>query len=380
LRHLMKFDLLSTDKKSKARLGRLHTDHGTIETPVFMSVGTMGDVKAVHTSHLYDTVDAPIILGNTLHLYLRPGMEILESAGGLHQFMNWSRPILSDSGGFQVYSLSEMRAIKEEGVQFRSHIDGSKHFFSPEYAIDVQRSIGADIIMAFDECTPYPCEYGYAKESMGLTHRWLDRCIEHFGKTKPKYGHEQALFGIVQGSVYSDLRKQSAEYIANADCFGNAIGGLSVGEPNDKMYEMAELVCDILPSEKPRYLMGVGKPEDLLENIERGVDMFDCVMPTRNGRNGTIFTAEGRLNMKNAKWKNDFSPINKERLSFIDDIYTKAYLRHLIHSGEILGSMIASLQNLVFYQWLTAQAREHIKSGTYFEWKQEILPKISRKL
>ena len=376
----MKFNLQAVDKKSKARHGILETDHGLIETPVFMSVGTLGDVKAVHTRDLYDTVNAPIILGNTLHLYLRPGTEILEQAGGLHKFINWDRPILSDSGGFQVYSLSEIRDIKEEGVQFKSHIDGSKHFFSPEYAIDIQRSIGSDIVMAFDECTPYPCEYGYAKDSMDLTHRWLDRCISHFDETKPKYGHEQVLFGIVQGSVYGDLRKKSAEYIAQSDCFGNAIGGLSVGEPNDKMYEMAELVCDILPESKPRYLMGVGKPEDLLENIERGVDMFDCVMPTRNGRNGTIFTAQGRLNMKNAKWKNDFSPINNERLSFIDDHYTKAYLRHLIHSGEILGGMIASLQNLVFYQWLTAQAREHIKNGTYFDWKNEILPKISRKL
>lgn len=376
----MEFKLLATDKKTKARYGRLETDHGTIETPVFMTVGTLGDVKAVHTPHLKDVVNAPIILGNTLHLYLRPGMNVLENAGGLHKFMNWDRPILSDSGGFQVYSLADMRNIKEEGVLFKSHIDGSKHFFSPEYAMDVQRSIGADIIMAFDECTPYPCEYDYAEKSMHMTHRWLDRCIKHFGALKPKYDHEQALFAIVQGSVYDDLRKQSAEYIANSNCFGNAIGGLSVGEPNEKMYEMAGLVCDILPKEKPRYLMGVGKPEDLLENIERGIDMFDCVMPTRNGRNGTIFTAEGRLNMKNAKWKNDFSPINTERLSFIDDYYTKAYLRHLISSGEILGGMIASLQNLVFYQWLTNTAREHIKNGTYYDWKAEIMPKITRKL
>jgi queuine tRNA-ribosyltransferase len=376
----MDFKLLGTDKKSKARYGLLETDHGKIETPVFMTVGTLGNVKAVHTSHLYSEVNAPIILGNTLHLYLRPGTEILEQAGGLHKFMNWDRPILSDSGGFQVYSLSDIRDINEKGVQFKSHIDGSKHFFTPEYAIDVQRSIGADIIMAFDECTPYPCEYDYAEKSMHLTHRWLDRCIKHFNGTKPKYDHEQALFGIVQGSVYPDLRKKSAEYIAQSNCFGNAIGGLSVGEPNEKMYEMAGLVCDILPHEKPRYLMGVGKPEDLLENIERGVDMFDCVMPTRNGRNGTIFTAEGRMNLKNAKWKNDFTPINNERLSFIDDLYTKAYLRHLITSGEILGGMIASLQNLVFYQWLTNTAREHIKNGTYFDWKSEIMPKITRKL
>lgn len=376
----MKFTLVTKDSKSKARHGILQTDHGEIETPVFMSVGTLGDVKAVHTSHLYDTVNAPIILGNTLHLYLKPGIETLEMAGGLHKFMGWNRPILSDSGGFQVYSLSDIRNIKEEGVTFKSHIDGSKHFFSPEFAIDVQRSIGADIIMAFDECTPYPCEYGYAKNSMEMTHRWLDRCIDHFGKTKPKYGHEQQFFGIVQGSTYPDLRTTSAEYIAQSDCFGCAIGGLSVGEPNAKMYEMAGLVCDILPEQKPRYLMGVGKPEDLLENIERGVDMFDCVMPTRNGRNGTIFTVDGRLNMKNSKWKNDFSPLNSERISFLDDLYTKAYLRHLINSGEILGSMIGSLQNLVFYQWLTRKAREHIKDGTYFDWKQEILPRISRKL
>lgn len=376
----MKFSLLTTDKKSKARHGILETDHGIIETPVFMSVGTLGDVKATHTSHLYDTVNAPIILGNTLHLYLKPGTEILEMAGGLHKFMNWTRSILSDSGGFQVYSLSDIRDIKEEGVTFKSHIDGSKHFFSPEFAMDVQRSIGADIIMAFDECTPYPCDYGYAQKSMEMTHRWLDRCIKHFGSTKPKYDHEQQLFGIVQGSVYPDLRTLSAEYIAQSDCFGCAIGGLSVGEPNDKMYEMAGLVCDILPEHKPRYLMGVGKPEDLLENIERGVDMFDCVMPTRNGRNGTIYTVDGRLNMKNSKWKNDFSPLNSQRLSFLDDLYTKAYLRHLINAGEILGGMIASLQNLVFYQWLTAEARKHIKDGTYFDWKQEILPRISRKL
>lgn len=376
----MKFTLVTKDSKSKARHGILQTDHGEIETPVFMSVGTLGDVKAVHTSHLYDTVNAPIILGNTLHLYLKPGIETLEMAGGLHKFMGWNRPILSDSGGFQVYSLSDIRNIKEEGVTFKSHIDGSKHFFSPEFAIDVQRSIGADIIMAFDECTPYPCEYRYAKNSMEMTHRWLDRCIDHFGKTKPKYGHEQQFFGIVQGSTYPDLRTTSAEYIAQSDCFGCAIGGLSVGEPNAKMYEMAGLVCDILPEQKPRYLMGVGKPEDLLENIERGVDMFDCVMPTRNGRNGTVFTVDGRLNMKNSKWKNDFSPLNSERISFLDDLYTKAYLRHLINSGEILGSMIGSLQNLVFYQWLTRKAREHIKDGTYFDWKQEILPRISRKL
>ena len=376
----MKFTLVTTDQKSKARHGILETEHGNIETPVFMSVGTLGDVKAVHTSHLYDTVNAPIILGNTLHLYLKPGIETLEMAGGLHKFMGWNRPILSDSGGFQVYSLSEMRNIKEEGVTFKSHIDGSKHFFSPEFAIDVQRSIGADIIMAFDECTPYPCEYDYAKKSMDMTNRWLDRCIEHFSSTNPKYDFEQQLFGIVQGSVYPDLRTSSAEYIAQSDCFGCAIGGLSVGEPNEKMYEMAGLVCNILPEKKPRYLMGVGKPEDLLENIERGVDMFDCVMPTRNGRNGTMFTIDGRLNMKNSKWKNDFSPLNSERISFLDDLYTKAYLRHLINSGEILGGMIASLQNLVFYQWLTNKAREHIKAGTYFEWKQEILPRISRKL
>lgn len=376
----MDFKLLATDTKSAARRGRLTTDHGVVETPVFMTVGTLGNVKAIHTKELEQSVNAPIILGNTLHLYLKPGMEVMEQAGGLHKFMNWDRPILTDSGGFQVYSLSQMRDIKEEGVQFKSHIDGSKHFFSPEFAIDVQRSIGGDIIMAFDECTPYPCEYDYAKNSMHMTHRWLDRCISHFGNGNAKYGHEQALFGIVQGSVYNDLRKESAEYIANSNCFGNAIGGLSVGEPNEKMYEMAKVVCDILPSEKPRYLMGVGKPEDLLENIERGVDMFDCVMPTRNGRNGTVYTAEGRINLKNAKWKNDFSPLNQDRLSFIDDYYSKAYLRHLFNAGEILGGMIASLQNLIFYQWLTKEAQKHIENGTYFDWKQEIMPKITRKL
>ena len=377
---MMEFKLEAEDRDSQARVGLLKTDHGEIETPVFMSVGTLGNVKAVHNDHLKEVVDAPIILGNTLHLYLRPGMEVMENAGGLHQFMKWDRPILSDSGGFQVYSLSQIRSISERGVQFKSPIDGSKHFFTPEYAIDIQRTIGADIIMAFDECTPYPCDYDYARKSMELTHRWLDRCVTHFNSKPSKYDHEQALFGIVQGSVYEDLRKESAAYIAQSGCFGNAIGGLSVGEPNHKMYEMTRIVCDILPKEKPRYLMGVGKPEDLLENIERGIDMFDCVMPTRNGRNGTIFTKEGRINLKNAKWKNDFTPINPEPLSFIDDIYTKAYLRHLICSGEILGGMIASLQNLVFYQWLVREARQQIKNGQFGKWKAEILPKITRKL
>ncbi|MCB0739023.1 MAG: tRNA guanosine(34) transglycosylase Tgt [Bacteroidetes bacterium] len=376
----MQFNLLATDKKTKARYGKLVTDHGEIETPVFMSVGTLANVKTVHTEHLENMVNAPIILGNTYHLYLRPGLETLEKAGGMHGFMNWKRPILTDSGGFQVYSLSEIRNIKEEGVQFKSHIDGSKHFFSPEYAIDVQRTIGGDIMMAFDECTPYPCDYTYAKNSMHMTHRWLDRCVQQAKDTQPKYGHEQALFGIVQGSVYKDLRVQSAEYIANSECFGNAIGGLSVGEPNEMMYEMTDVVTDVFQKEKPRYLMGVGKPEDLLECIERGIDMFDCVMPTRNGRNGMIFTVDGALNMKNAKWKNDFSPLNSTPISDLDHRYTKAYLRHLITSHEALGAMIASLNNLIFYQWLTKQAREHIKEGTYFEWKQEILPIISRRI
>ena len=376
----MRFELLHTDDRTKARLGRLETDHGTIETPVFMSVGTLGDVKATHNDHLLNTVDAPIILGNTYHLYLRPGLEVLEKAGGLHGFMKWDRPILTDSGGYQVYSLTGIRNIKEEGVEFKSHIDGSKHFFSPEAAIDIQRSIGGDIIMAFDECTPYPCDHSYAKQSMEMTHRWLERCKTHFSDTGSKYGHEQTLFAIVQGSTYKDLRKISAEYVANANCFGNAIGGLSVGEPNEIMYEMAELVCSILPEEKPRYLMGVGKPEDLLENIERGVDMFDCVMPTRNGRNGTVFTVDGRLNMRNSKWRYDYSPLNSTPISFLDEIYTKAYVRHLITSDEILGGMIASLNNLVFYQWLTKEARKHIGNGTYFDWKKDILPRISRKL
>ena len=376
----MKFELLGKDKKSKARYGKLITDHGEIETPAFMSVGTLGNVKSVHTYELEQLVNAPIILGNTYHLYLRPGLDTMEQAGGLHHFMNWKRPILTDSGGYQVYSLSGIRKIKEEGVTFKSHIDGSLHQFTPENVMDIQRTIGADIMMAFDECTPYPCDFKYAENSMHMTHRWLDRCIEHFKATEPKYGHQQALFPIVQGSTYPELRKRSAEYIANTDCLGNAIGGLSVGEPNAMMYEMAELVCDILPEQKPRYLMGVGKPEDLLENIERGVDMFDCVMPTRNGRNGSIFTIDGRLNMKNQKWKNDFSPLNSSPISPLDGMYTKAYLRHLITSGEILGGSIASLNNLIFYQWLTKQAREHIKEGTYFDWKQEILPRISRKL
>lgn len=374
------FELLAEDNKSNARYGKLTTSRGEIETPVFMSVGTLANVKAVHGKDLEETVNAPIILGNTYHLYLRPGMETLEMAGGIHGFMNWKRPVLTDSGGFQVYSLSDIRNIKEEGVEFRSHIDGSKHFFSPEGVMDVQRQIGADIMMAFDECTPYPCDYAYAENSMHMTHRWLDRCVKRFAETGPKYGAEQVLFGIVQGSVYKDLRLKSAEYIANSDCFGNAIGGLSVGEPNEMMYEMTGHVCDVLPKNKPRYLMGVGKPEDLLECIERGVDMFDCVMPTRNGRNGMIFTVDGKMNMKNHKWRQDFSPLNSQRLSFLDDLYTKAYLRHLITSNETLGAMIASLNNLVFYQWLTKQAREQIKQGTYFEWKQEILPIVSRKL
>ncbi|MBI3141215.1 MAG: tRNA guanosine(34) transglycosylase Tgt [Bacteroidetes bacterium] len=376
----MRFELLAEDTGTSARLGRLHTEHGAVDTPVFMTVGTLGNVKGVHTQQLMDVVDAPMLLGNTLHLYLRPGTEVLEHAGGLHGFLKWPRPILSDSGGFQVYSLSAIRSIKEEGVKFKSHIDGSSHFFSPEFSVDVQRSIGADIVMAFDECTPYPCTHEYAAKSMHMTHRWLDRCLLRMERTKALYGHHQELFGIVQGSVYPDLRRQSAEYVAYSNCFGNAIGGLSVGEPSEEMYAMSALVCQILPRHKPRYLMGVGKPEDLLENIARGIDMFDCVMPTRNGRNGTIFTAEGRMNMRNAKWKSDFKPLNDQRLSFLDDWYSRAYLRHLFNSGEMLGGIIASVQNLVFYQWLMAEARMHLAQGSFGPWMRDILPKLKRKL
>jgi queuine tRNA-ribosyltransferase len=376
----MKFELHSTDTKTAARAGTITTDRGIVETPIFMPVGTIATVKAIHTRELKDDINAPIILGNTYHLFLRPGMETIEAAGGLHKFIGWDRLMLTDSGGYQVYSLSEIRKITEEGVRFQSPIDGTKHFFSPEFVIDIQRSLGSDIMMAFDECPPYPCDYEYAKNSMELTHRWLLRCMEQVKNTKPKYGYSQTLFPIVQGSVYEDLRIKSAEFIAEQDCEGNAIGGLSVGEPVEEIYKFTELVCNVLPKNKPRYLMGVGTPENLLECISRGVDMFDCVMPTRNGRNGMIFTTEGIINIKNAKWKNDFSPLNPEPLSFIDTDYTKGYLKHLLHCDERLGSQVASLANLTFYLWLMREARKHILEGDFFQWKQVTLAKITRRL
>ncbi|MBL7771972.1 MAG: tRNA guanosine(34) transglycosylase Tgt [Chitinophagaceae bacterium] len=376
----MDFQLQASDTQSKARAGLITTDHGTIETPIFMPVGTIGTVKGVTQEQLEQDIQAQIILGNTYHLNLRPGTKILEQAGGLHQFNNWHKPILTDSGGFQVYSLSAIRKITEEGAQFRSHIDGSKLMFTPESVMDIQRSIGADIIMAFDECTPYPCEYDYAKKSMQLTHRWLARCVKHKNESEPLYGYQQSLFPIVQGSVYNDLRKESAEFIASMECDGNAIGGLSVGEPNEKMYEMAELVCDILPKEKPRYLMGVGTPANILENIALGVDMFDCVMPTRNGRNGMLFTTQGIINIKNKKWENDFSPIDDGLTCFASNNYTKAYLRHLFSVQEILGLQLASIQNLAFYLWLVKEARAHIIAGDFREWKNGMVNRVSQRL
>ena len=376
----MKFELQHTDPRSNARAGKITTDHGVIETPIFMPVGTAGTVKAVHIKELSEDTKAQIILGNTYHLFLRPGLDIIEGAGGLHKFNGWNGPILTDSGGYQVYSLSETRKIKPEGVHFHSHIDGSKHLFSPENVMDTQRTIGADIIMAFDECTPYPCDYDYAKNSMHMTHNWLDRCISRFDSTDAKYGYNQTLFPIVQGSVYRDLRTQSAEYIASTNCEGNAIGGLSVGEPHEVMYEMTELVCGILPKDKPRYLMGVGTPSNILEGISLGVDMFDCVMPTRNGRNGMLFTSEGIMNMKNEKWKRDFSPIDPNGVSFVDSQYTKAYLRHLFVSKESLGPMIASLHNIAFYLWLVGEARKHIIAGDFAEWKPLMQKKVENRL
>lgn len=376
----MQFTILAKDSGSKARTGTLTTDHGTIETPIFMPVGTAGSVKAVHQRELKEDIKAQIILGNTYHLYLRPSLEVLEHAGGLHKFGGWDGPILTDSGGYQVYSLSDIRKIKEEGVNFTSHIDGSKHQFTPENVMDTQRTIGADIIMAFDECTPYPCDYDYAKNSMDRTHRWLKRCITHFDNTDPKYGYHQSLFPIVQGSVYKDLRKQSAEFIAAQGREGNAIGGLSVGEPAEMMYEMTELVCDILPADKPRYLMGVGTPANILENIALGVDMFDCVMPTRNARNGMLFTTQGIMNMRNQKWSDDHSPIDPELGGYVSTFYSKAYLRHLIHNKEMLGAQIASIHNLTFYLWLVQQAREQIKAGTFAGWKDKMVSKLMQKL
>ncbi|WP_454967024.1 tRNA guanosine(34) transglycosylase Tgt [Capnocytophaga leadbetteri] len=376
----MNFDILKTDELTKARAGKITTAHGVIETPIFMPVGTVGSVKGVHQRELKEDINADIILGNTYHLYLRPQMPILEKAGGLHKFINWDRNILTDSGGYQVYSLAANRKIKEEGVKFKSHIDGSYHFFSPENVMEIERSIGADIMMAFDECTPYPCEYGYAKRSMHLTHRWLDRCIAHLEKVPPKYGYEQSLFPIVQGSVYKDLRIQSAEYIASKGADGNAIGGLSVGEPVEQMYEMTELVCDILPKDKPRYLMGVGTPINILENIALGVDMMDCVMPTRNARNGMLFTSKGIINIKNKKWENDFSPLDPDGHTYVDTYYTKAYLRHLFAANEFLGKQIASIHNLGFYLWLVREARRQIIAGTFSQWKTKMVNDMSNRL
>jgi len=376
----MKFELKTTDPKSKARAGLITTDHGTIETPIFMPVGTVGTVKGVHQTELKDQINPDIILANTYHLFLRPGMDILEKAGGLHQFMNWDRPILTDSGGYQVYSLSGRRKINEEGVKFKSHIDGSMHFFTPENVMETQRTIGADIIMAFDECTPYPCDYNYAKRSMHMTHRWLNRCINHLEKLPYKYGFEQTFMPIVQGSTYKDLRRQSAEYIANAGAQANAIGGLSVGEPAEEMYAMTEVVTEILPEDKPRYLMGVGTPINILENIALGIDMFDCVMPTRNARNGMLFTAHGSINIKNKKWEDDFSPIDDMGITGVDTMYSKAYLRHLFAAKEMLGKQIASIHNLGFYVWLTREARKHIIAGDFREWKDKMVIQMDKRL
>jgi queuine tRNA-ribosyltransferase len=376
----MKFDLIKKDPNSKARAASLTTDHGTIETPIFMPVGTVASVKGVHQRELRDEINPDIILGNTYHLYLRPQTKILEAAGGLHKFMNWDRNILTDSGGYQVYSLSSNRKIKEEGVKFKSHIDGSYHVFTPENVMEIQRTIGADIIMAFDECTPYPCDYRYAKRSMHMTHRWLDRCISHLEKLPFKYGYEQSFFPIVQGSTYKDLRAQSAEYIANAGAVGNAIGGLSVGEPAEEMYAMTEVVTAILPEDKPRYLMGVGTPINILENIALGIDMFDCVMPTRNARNGMLFTAYGSINIKNKKWEADFSPIDEMGHTWVDLEYSKAYLRHLFAANEYLGKQIATIHNLGFYMWLVREARRQILAGTFREWKDKMVVQMNNKL
>ncbi len=376
----MLFKLQSKDKFSNARAGLISTDHGDIPTPIFMPVGTAGSVKAVHQRELKEDINAKIILGNTYHLYLRPGLELIQKAGGLHQFNGWDRALLTDSGGYQVYSLGANRKITEEGVIFKSHIDGSKHTFTPEGVMDIQRIIGADIIMAFDECTPYPCEYGYAKKSMDLTHRWLTRCIERVNTTSPMYNYQQTLFPIVQGSVYKDLRIQSAEFIANQQQEGNAIGGLSVGEPHEMMYEMTDLVCGILPQDKPRYLMGVGTPENILECIALGIDMFDCVMPTRNARNGMLFTTQGIINIRNEKWKDDLAPIDAELGGHVSTFYSKAYLRHLIISKEILGAQIASIHNLTFYLWLVQQARQKIEEGVFLEWKNKMVKIVSTRL
>ena len=376
----VKYTLVKKDAGSKARAGLLETAHGAIPTPIFMPVGTAATVKGVHQKELREEIKPPIILGNTYHLYLRPSTHIIQQAGGLHRFMGWEGNILTDSGGYQVYSLSDNRKIKEEGVTFKSHIDGSKHVFTPENVMEIQRVIGADIIMAFDECTPYPCDYDYAKKSMELTHRWLDRCFTHLEKVPTQYGFEQAFFPIVQGSTYTDLRKASAEYIAATNGDGNAIGGLSVGEPAEEMYAMAEVVCDILPEEKPRYLMGVGTPINILENIALGVDMFDCVIPTRNARNGMLFTAHGTINIKNKKWEDDFSPIDEMGLTFVDREYTKSYLRHLFMANEYLGKQIATIHNLGFYLWLVREARERILAGDFADWKNKMVKQMDKRL
>jgi len=376
----MDFQLISEDAHSRARVGQLQTDHGVIETPIFMPVGTAGSVKAVHQHELKHDIGAPIILGNTYHLFLRPGLDVLRDASGLHRFNSWNGPILTDSGGYQVYSLAKSRKITEEGVRFQSHIDGSYHFFTPENVMDIQRVIGADIVMAFDECTPYPCDYRYAKYSMHMTHRWLQRCMGQFTKTQALYGYQQALFPIVQGSVYKDLRAESAETIASHQAEGNAIGGLSVGEPHEKLYEITELVCSILPKNKPRYLMGVGTPQNILECIALGVDMFDCVMPTRNARHGLLFTRHGTINIKNKKWENDHSPLDTEGTSFVDTQYSKAYLRHLLKSNEILGMQIASIHNLAFYLQLVKEARQRIINGTFVSWKNTLIPQLNQRL
>jgi queuine tRNA-ribosyltransferase len=376
----LKFSLTHTDTLSKARAGEIITSHGVIETPIFMPVGTAATVKGVHQHELKNDIGAQIILGNTYHLYLRPGLEVIKNAGGLHKFNSWDKPLLTDSGGYQIFSLSNQRKLTEEGATFKSHIDGSKHFFSPESVMDIQRTIGADIIMAFDECTPYPCDYSYAKNSLGLTHRWLDRCVQRFDETEAKYGYEQALFPIVQGSVYKDLRLESAEYIASKNRFGNAIGGLSVGEPAEDMYEMTDLVTSILPKEKPRYLMGVGTPVNILECIALGIDMFDCVMPTRNARHGLLFTQNGIINIRNEKWKNDFSVLDENGTTFADKNYSKAYLRHLVVCNELLAAQIASIHNLGMYLWLVKEARKRIMDGTFMEWKNKMVIQLAQRL
>lgn len=378
--YILKFSLLHTSTDTNARAGLIETAHGSIETPIFMPVGTAGTVKGVHQRELQQDIKAQIILGNTYHLYLRPGLNVIEQAGGIHKLIGWDLPVLTDSGGYQIFSLAAQRKLKEDGATFKSHIDGSNHFFSPESVMDIQRSIGADIIMAFDECTPYPCDIHYAKNSLALTHRWLDRCIARFNETEPRYNYSQALFPIVQGSVYKDLRKQSAEYIASKNAFGNAIGGLSVGEPAEDMYAMTEVVTGILPKDKPRYLMGVGTPVNILESIALGIDMFDCVMPTRNARHGLLFTSEGIINIRNEKWKNDFSPLDKNGTTYVDHNYSKAYLRHLLVCNELLAAQIASVHNLGFYLWLVKEARKHIIEGTFSGWKTKMVKQLAQRL